>query len=135
MNWTATSKGLAALCILPGLAAPALAQLVSDAHEKPPRVELDTILPTTLMQSGVHRVEDNVRVKGTLFEFTLDSDLGRYDALSIPMALLPKSSAKIFRLHLFQKPIVYRQSRIHRFFTGFRSGKSVLSASRHLSLP
>jgi hypothetical protein len=88
VNWTATSKGLAALCILPWLAAPALAQLVSNAHEKPPRVELDTILPANLMQSGVHRVEDNVRVKGTLFEFTLDSDLGRYDALSIPMALL-----------------------------------------------
>ena len=88
MNWTATSKGLAALCILPWLAAPALAQLVSDAHENPPHVELDTVLPAPMMQSGVHRVEDDVRIKGTLLEFTLDSDLGSYDALSIPMAIL-----------------------------------------------
>ncbi len=88
MNWTATSKGLAALCILPWLAAPALAQLVSDAHENPPHVELDTILPASMMQSGVHRVEDDVRIKGTLLEFTLDSDLGSYEALSIPMAIL-----------------------------------------------
>ena len=88
MNWTATSKGLAALCILPWLAAPALAQLTADAHENPPRVELDKILPATMMQSGVHRVEDDVRVKNTLFEFTIDSNHGRYDALSIPMTLL-----------------------------------------------
>ena len=88
MNWTETSKGLAALCVLPWLAAPALAQLVSDAHENPPHVELDAVLPPPMMQSGVHRVEDDVRVKGTLLEFTLDSDLGSYDALSIPMAIL-----------------------------------------------
>jgi hypothetical protein len=88
VNWTATSKGLAALCILPWLAAPALAQLATDAHENPPRVELDTILPESMMQSGVHRIEDDVRVKGPLLEFTLDSNHGRYDALSIPMTLL-----------------------------------------------
>ncbi len=88
MNWTAASKGLAALCILPWLAAPALAQLVSNAHENPPHVELDMVLPAPMMQSGVHRVEDDVRIKGTLLEFTLDSDLGSYDALSIPMAFL-----------------------------------------------
>lgn len=88
MNWTATSKGLAALCILPWLAAPALAQLTADAHENPPHVALDEILPATMMQSGVHRVDDDVRLKGTLFEFTLESNHGRYDALSIPMAIL-----------------------------------------------
>jgi hypothetical protein len=88
VNWTATSKGLAALCILPWLTAPALAQLTADAHEDPPRIELDQILPASMVQSGVHRVERNVRLKGTLFEFTLDSDHGRYDALSIPMAVL-----------------------------------------------
>ena len=88
MNWTATSKGLAALCILPWLAAPALAQLTADAHENPPRVALDKILPATMMQSGVHRVEDDVRLKGTLFEFTLESNHGRYDVLSIPMAIV-----------------------------------------------
>ncbi len=88
MNWTATSRALAALCVLPWLAAPVLAQLVSDAHESQPRVELDKILPANMVQSGVHRIEDNVRIEGTLFEFTLDSNHGRYDALSIPMALL-----------------------------------------------
>ena len=88
MNWTATSKGLAALCILPWLAAPALAQLKADAHENPPHVALDKILPATMIQSGVHRVDDDVRLKGTLFEFTLESNHGRYDALSIPMAIL-----------------------------------------------
>ncbi len=88
MNWTATSKGLAALCILPWLAAPALAQLTADAHENPPRIALDKILPATMMQSGVHRVEDDVRLKGTLFEFTLESNHGRYDVLSIPMAIV-----------------------------------------------
>ena len=46
------------------------------------------VLPAPMMQSGVHRVEDDVRIKGTLLEFTLDSDLGSYDALSIPMAIL-----------------------------------------------
>ena len=75
MNWTATSKGLAALCILPWLAAPALAQLTADAHENPPRIALDKILPATMMQSGVHRVEDDVRLEGTLFEFTLESTI------------------------------------------------------------
>ena len=88
MNWTATSRVLAALCVLPWLAAPVSAQLVSDAHENPPRVELDEILPATMVQSGVHRIEDDVRLEGTLFEFTVDSNHGRYDALSIPMALL-----------------------------------------------
>lgn len=88
MNWTATSKGLAALCILPWLAAPALAQLTTDAHENPPRIKLDEILPATMIQSGVHRFEDDVRLKGTLFEFTLESNHGRYDVLSIPMAIV-----------------------------------------------
>ena len=40
------------------------------------------------MQSGVHQVEGNLRVKGTLFEFTVDSNHGRYDVLSIPMVIL-----------------------------------------------
>ena len=88
MNWTATSKGLAALCILPWLAAPALAQLTADAHENPPRIALDEILPATMIQSGVHRIGDDVRLKGTLFEFTLESNHGRYDVRSIPMAIV-----------------------------------------------
>ncbi|MEE9267139.1 MAG: hypothetical protein V3V86_10465, partial [Gammaproteobacteria bacterium] len=88
MNWTAISKGLAALCLFASLALPARAQLTADAHELPPHVELDTVLPETLMQSGVHRVEDDLRVKGTLFEFTVDSDHGRYDVPSIPMVIL-----------------------------------------------
>jgi hypothetical protein len=88
VNWTATSKGLAALCLFASLALPARAQLTTDAHEQPPHVELDTVLPETLMQSGVHRVEDNLRVKGALFEFTVDSDHGRYDVPSIPMVIL-----------------------------------------------
>ncbi len=88
MNWTATSKGLAALCLFAWLAVPARAQLTADAHEQPPHVELDQILTETLMQSGVHRVEDTIRVKGTLFEFTVDSDHGRYDVPSIPMVIL-----------------------------------------------
>jgi hypothetical protein len=86
--WTATSKRLAALCILPWLAAPAQAQLTADAHEQPPRIEIGQVLPETLMQSGVHRIEGNLQVKGTLFEFTVDSNHGRYDVLSIPMVIL-----------------------------------------------
>jgi len=88
VHWTAPSKGLAALCFSARLAVPAHAQLTADAHEQPPRVELDQVLTETLAQSGVHRVENNLRVKGTLFEFTVDSDHGRYDALSIPMVIL-----------------------------------------------
>ena len=88
MNWTATSKGLAALCFFAWLAVPARAQLTADAHEQPPHVELDQVLSETLMQSGVHRIEDNLRVKGTFFEFTVDSDHGRYDVPSIPMVIL-----------------------------------------------
>ena len=88
MNWSATSRGLAALCVLPWLPAPALAQLTGDAHESAPRVGLDNILPVTVMRSGVHRIEDDVRLKGPLLEFTVDSDHGRYDTLSIPMTLL-----------------------------------------------
>ena len=64
------------------------AQLASDAFEAPPNVELDTVFPESLMQSGSHRVEDNLRIKGTLFEFTIDSDHGIYDVLSIPMTVL-----------------------------------------------
>jgi hypothetical protein len=88
VNWTATSKGLAALCFFAWLAVPVRAQLTADAHEQPPHVELDQVLPETLMQSGVHRIENNLRVKGTLFEFTVDSDHGRYDVPSIPMVIL-----------------------------------------------
>jgi hypothetical protein len=88
VNWTATSKGLAALCFFAWLAVPARAQLTADAHEQPPHVELDQVLSETLMQSGVHRVEDNLRVKGTFFEFTVDSNHGRYDVPSIPMVIL-----------------------------------------------
>ncbi len=88
MNWTAVSKGLATSCILAWLAAPAQAQLTADAHEQLPHIELGQVLPETLMQSGVHRIEDNLRVKGTQFEFTVDSNHGRYDALSIPMVIL-----------------------------------------------
>ena len=87
MNRTIVS-GVVALGVLAALAMPARAQLTADAHENPPGVELDRILPETSMQSGEHRVEGNVVLKGTLFEFTLDSDQGRYDALSIPMVLL-----------------------------------------------
>ena len=88
MNWIATSRGLAAVCMLAWLAAPARAQLTADAHEQPPHVELDQVLTETLMQSGVHRVEDYLRIKGTMFEFTVDSDHGRYDVPSIPMVIL-----------------------------------------------
>ncbi len=88
MNWTVTSKGLAALCFFAWLAVPARAQLTADAHEQPPHVELDQVLSETLMQSGVHRVEDNLLFKGTFFEFTVDSDHGRYDVPSIPMVIL-----------------------------------------------
>jgi hypothetical protein len=70
------------------LAAPAYAQLVADAHEPPPPVELDQVFPETLMQSGEHRIEDNLRLERAQFEFTIDSDYGRYDVLSIPMAIL-----------------------------------------------
>ncbi|GMQ95966.1 MAG: hypothetical protein BMS9Abin14_450 [Gammaproteobacteria bacterium] len=88
MNWTATSKRLAGLCVLPWLAVPAQAQLAANAYEQPPRVRLSQVLPDTLMRSGVHRVEDSIRVKGALLEFTVDSDHGRYDVLSIPMLIL-----------------------------------------------
>lgn len=88
MNRTASSKGWAALCILAWLAAPAHAQLSADAQQQPPRVELDKVFPETLMQSDSYRVEDNLPLKGTLFEFTVDSNHGRYNVLSIPMAIL-----------------------------------------------
>ena len=64
------------------------AQLVADTHEGPPHVEIDTVFPESLMQSGSHRIEDNLRIKGMLFEFTIDSDHGVYDVLSIPMAII-----------------------------------------------
>jgi hypothetical protein len=79
---------LAAFCIFVWLSVPAHAQLVADAHERPPHVELDQVFPETLMQSGEHRVEDDLRLKRALFEFTLNSDFGRYDVLSIPMTIL-----------------------------------------------
>jgi hypothetical protein len=79
---------LAVFLIIAWFSVPAHAQLVADAHEPPPNVELDQVFPETLIQSGEHRVEGNLRLKRTLFEFTIDSDHGRYDALSIPMAIL-----------------------------------------------
>jgi hypothetical protein len=91
VNRSVTSRALAALCslaLLPWLPVPARAQLTADAHENPPHVELDQVLPETSMQSGEHRVEDTLGLKGTLFQFRLDSDQGRYEALSIPMVLL-----------------------------------------------
>ncbi len=88
MNWTATSRWLVALWLLPWLAAPAQAQLTADAYEQPPRIRLGQVLPETLMRSGVHRVEDKIQVKGALLEFTVDSDHGRYDVRSIPMLIL-----------------------------------------------
>ena len=88
MNWTAASKKVAASCIVAWLTAPAYAQLTADAHEQPPRVELDQVFPESLMQSGEHRVENSLRVTGTRFEFSIDSDYGRYDVLSIPLSIL-----------------------------------------------
>ncbi len=88
MNWRTASRRLAASIAVVMLATPASAQLVADAHEEAPRIELDRVFSETLMQSGSHRVEDNLRVKGTHLEFTIDSDHGRYEVLSIPMAVL-----------------------------------------------
>ena len=88
MNWTAISRRMATVGILAWLATPAQAQLVADAHEQPPRIEIDQVLPETLMRSGSHRVEGNLRLKATQFEFTIDSNHGRYDVLSVPMAIL-----------------------------------------------
>jgi hypothetical protein len=79
---------LLGMCMMAGLAAPAEAQLTADAHEQAPRIELDRVFPENLMQSDSYRVEDNLRIKGTLFEFTLDSNHGRYDVLSIPMTIV-----------------------------------------------
>jgi hypothetical protein len=79
---------VAALCFVTWLAAPAHAQLVADAHEQPPNVELDQVFPETLMQSGEHRVEGGLRIEGTRFGFSIDSGYGRYDVRSIPMAIL-----------------------------------------------
>jgi len=88
VNWSATSKRVAAVGMLAWLALPAHAQLTSDSHERPPHVEIDQLLPESLMQSDSHRVEDNLRVKGTQFELTIDSEHGRYDVRSVPMAIL-----------------------------------------------
>jgi hypothetical protein len=88
VNRTATSMGWAALCIFAWFAAPAEAQLAADAKQQSPRVELDNIFPETLMQSDSYRVEDTLRLKGTLLEFSIDSSHGRYDVLSIPMTIL-----------------------------------------------
>lgn len=88
MNWPAASSHLAALCAVALLVTPAHAQLGADARKEPPYIPLDQVFSESLMQSGSHRVEDNLRVKGTLFEFTIDSEHGRYDALSIPMAIV-----------------------------------------------
>lgn len=88
MNLTAASKKVAAACFVAWLTAPVHAQLVADAHEPPPRVELDRVFPETLMQSDAHRVEDNLRIIGTRFQFTIDSTYGRYEVLSIPMTIL-----------------------------------------------
>lgn len=88
MNLSAAARHSLAIGMLAWLAAPAYAQLAADAHELPPHIELDQVLPETLMQSGNHRIEDNLRIKGTLFEFTVDSDQGRYEVRSIPMTIL-----------------------------------------------
>lgn len=88
MSSNATWKRLAVLCAVSMPLAAANAQLVADTYEAAPSVELDTVFPESLMQSGSHRVEDNLRTKGTLLEFTIDSDHGVYDVLSIPMAII-----------------------------------------------
>ncbi|NIM28787.1 MAG: hypothetical protein GTO67_09740 [Gammaproteobacteria bacterium] len=88
MNLTAIPSTFMALCVIAWLMAPAHAQLVADAHEQPPRVELEQVFSETLMQSGEHRVEDNLRIVGTRFEFSIDSAYGRYQVRSIPMAIL-----------------------------------------------
>jgi len=88
MSSCATRKRLAMVLAITLPMCAAHAQLVADTHEGPPEVVLDDVLPESLMQSGSHRVEDNVRIKGTLFEFTIESDQGIYDVLSIPMAVL-----------------------------------------------
>jgi hypothetical protein len=88
VNWTATVGRLAAGCMVVLLVAPAHAQLSSNAQPKAPHVELDKVFPDTLMQSDSYRVEDNLRTQGTLFEFTIISNHGRYDVLSIPMTIL-----------------------------------------------
>jgi len=88
VNWTATAKRLAVCCMVALLVAPAHAQLSSSAQPKAPQVELDRVFPDTLMQSDSYRVEDNLRIQGTLFEFTIISNHGRYDVLSIPMTIL-----------------------------------------------
>jgi len=88
VNRTGMQGALLGMCMMAGLLAPAEAQLTADAHEQVPRIALDRVFPENLMQSDSYRVEDNLRIKGTLFEFTLDSNHGRYDVLSIPMTIV-----------------------------------------------
>lgn len=88
MSSNTTWKRLAVLCAVSMPLSAANAQLIADTYEAAPHVELDTVFPESLMQSGSHRVEDNLRTVGTLLEFTIDSDHGVYDVLSIPMAII-----------------------------------------------
>jgi hypothetical protein len=88
VKFTATCRKVAALWFVAWLAAPAHAQLVADAHEQPPSVELDQVFPKALAQSGEHRVDDSLHLEGNRFEFTIESDYGRYQVRSIPMAIL-----------------------------------------------
>ncbi len=79
--------GIRAACLF-GLAALtpyADAQFVADAYEAAPAVNAADILPPEELQSGSHRVLDDVQAKDRRFGFELETDFGNYRVESLAL--------------------------------------------------
>lgn len=85
MKLIAARAGAVSLSFALGMGATVRAQLVTQGYEEAPAVKIDEVLPARLQQSGQHRVADEVKVRGNLLEFHLESNQGDYDVLSLPL--------------------------------------------------
>jgi hypothetical protein len=79
---------LGALLLAQYPASPAVAQLVADAYEEVPQLEMDAVVPSSIIQSGSYRVANDVTLHGNQLEFQVDSNHGHYRVRSLPMLML-----------------------------------------------
>lgn len=87
-NPASLARSLRSAALLTGLAvvaSPLDAQLASGAHESLEVARAADLLPPDLLQSGEHRVLDEVKVEGDFFAFEVESAYGVYRVNSIGM--------------------------------------------------
>ena len=77
-----------AVALCTGLLAPSARAQPGGIFEEAPTVHLTGVLPSALIRSPHHRVQDEVGIRGHVLEFRIDSDHGSYRVESVAMVAL-----------------------------------------------